>query len=1070
MGALVILTIAATGGGWAQARTVSLQLEPRKPQTLVVSLLPNQVALVHLKLEGGILGIRETAPDKSSRPLWLIDLGREAKLTYITGGSAPGDYAIEITSFEKKRLAGVSVEIASPTPANEMAANLRDAEDLLANAELIRRHWPSAPVGKDAVDLYDRALATATKLDDIPLKRLVLTQKARYFIFSRNRFADANTLLEQAVALPPADDAPQQALAWKTLSSVRYDLGEYQPAITAGLSALGLYRQTHDLYWQGIVLGNLSSVYSEMGRAADALAAAQEALHDAEEERDAAGVVYCLSQLAGLYQQQGDLEGALRAFYQGLAWVSDINYAPLVEAEIQKDLGSFYAQIGNWERAAVALNRCIELEGVQDGPVSLEARGLLATVMQHQGKLSEGIAEATAAIDMAHRSSLKHEEAELLLKRASMQQILRHQDLAEADIEAATAIASALASLPLQVETEVAMGDVQFATNPGKSGASYEKALQLAEAAGEREEQSIALAGLARAFQSQGQLEEAATFIERALNIVEASRGSLTSRELQVSYFSLHRGWYELAVDICMRLDQKYPAGGYALRAFAYTERAHARSLLDTLDSSGYTATMAVDEKLREAYARNQREVAAQQEFLASGHNSEDAAKKLQQLYREQEGLEVRMRSADGSLASVLGSHPADASQVQGKLLDKHSALLSYWIGNSHSYRWSITSDAVSVDELPPRDELERIILPLEVMLHARRPALKPGEDMTTYALQQKRYEAQLQLALKRAGSILLGHIANDVRNVFVVGDGCIAPLPLAALRIPNGATTSYALRRYNFFLEPSASVAVYLKQHPVPEQSLHVTVFADPVFSPSDARLTKGAQLGPVNHRLLFANLQRLTGSTKEAQNLSRFASGGAVTLRTGFDAVPDRVRDLSAKDAYILHFATHTVTVSGHPEITGIALSMWNREGKEQNGIFWLKDIYALRLPSSLVVLSGCETDRQNGHEEEGLNNLAYAFFFAGAHSVVGSLWAVDDSATSRLIDVFYRELLVKHRRADEALREAQLKMLASPQTKSPTAWASFVLEGWPAAYSIEQNNGKSPSSTTHLPMREN
>jgi tetratricopeptide (TPR) repeat protein len=80
--------------------------------------------------------------------------------------------------------------------------------------------------------------------------------------------------------LPPADDAAQQALAWKTLSSVRYDLGEYQPAIKAGLTALDLYRQARDRYWQGIVLGNLSSVYAEIGQNADALATAQEALED----------------------------------------------------------------------------------------------------------------------------------------------------------------------------------------------------------------------------------------------------------------------------------------------------------------------------------------------------------------------------------------------------------------------------------------------------------------------------------------------------------------------------------------------------------------------------------------------------------------------------------------------------------------------------------------------------------------------------------------------------------------------------------------------------------------------
>ena len=462
----------------------------------------------------------------------------------------------------------------------------------------------------------------------------------------------------------------------------------------------------------------------------------------------------------------------------------------------------------------------------------------------------------------------------------------------------------------------------------------------------------------------------------------------------------MHRNWYELAVDICMQLERKNPDKGYALQAFAYTEHARARSLLDTVDSSGYNATVPVAEDLREAYARKQQEVAAQQELLAgsAGHDG-DVAKKLQQLYQEEEALETQMRSG----VSILGSQPADAAQIQGKLLEKHSALLSYWVGNKHSYRWAITSDSVSVDVLPPRDQLEHILVPLDRMLQSRRAAPTSGEDIAGYALEQKEYEAHLQLALTRAGSLLLRRIPKDIQTIYVVGDGCVMPLPFAALRVPHGGTTSYALSMYNFFLEPSASVAVYLKQHPAPEQALHITIFADPVFSPSDSRLPTVAQPMPSNHHLLFANLQRLTGSTEEARDLLRYVPGEVVALRTGFDAVPDRVRELSAKDAYILHFATHTVTVFGHPEITGIALSMWDRNGKQQDGTFWLKDIYALHLPSSLVILSGCETDKRDDFEAEGLNNLAYAFFFAGAHSVVGSLWAVDDNATSRLIETF-------------------------------------------------------------------
>jgi hypothetical protein len=1067
--ALVFMAGVALGSGLAQTRTVSFQLKPKQPQTLVVPLEKNQTVLVHLHLQGGIIGVAEKAPDGSSRPMWQIDLGRGAALTYGMGGSNPGNYTLEITSFERERLAEVSVEIDASAPVSQSSTDLRDAEDLLANAEMIRRHWPGAPAKVDANQLYDRALTLAAKLADTPLKRLILTQKARYLLFGQNNFTGAEALLEQAVALPPADDAAQQALAWKTLSSVRYDLGKYQPAIKAGLSARDLYRQTGDLYWQGIVLGNLSSVYGEIGQNADALATAQEALKDAQEERDTAGIVYCLSQLAGLYQQQGDLENALRTFYQGLAWVSEIGYAPLVEAEIQKDLGDFYTQIGDWEQASQALQRCIELEKGKNDPVSLEARGLLAAAMQHQGKLREAVAEDTAAIEIACSLTLKQDEAGLLLKRASVQLALRHPSSAQADIKAAGALATDLASLPLQVETEVALGDALLSANPEEAAAAYRDALQLAESAGEREEQSLTLAGLARAFENEGKLEDAAASIEAALKIVETSRGSLASRELQVTYFSLHRTWYELAVDICMQLNSRYPAKEYAAQAFAYTERARARSLLDTLDSTGYNNTIPVSPNLREAYALNQREVTEQQALLV--HSAEPAggavAAKLHQLYREQENLESQMPS-DERLSSLLGGETADVAQIQQLLLEKHSILLSYWVGERHSYRWSITPGGISVEALPPSDRLERVMLPLEHMLQGRRPVPKSGEDISGYILQERAFETQLQTGLSRAGSMLLSRIPKAAHTVFVVGDGCLMPLPFAALRVSDDAGVSYALRKYNFFQEPSASVAVYLKQHSVKEQALHITIFADPVFSLSDPRLAAHAQPHSASSHLLFANMPRLIGSTEEARYVSQDAPRGAVTLKTGFNAAPSEVRDLSAKDAVILHFATHTITVSGHPEITGIALSMWNPEGKEQDGVFWLKDIYALHLPSALVVLSGCGTDTQDSDSGEGLNNLAYAFFFAGAHSVVGSLWTVDDSAASGLMGIFYRELLLKHERADEALREAQLKMLANPQTESPTAWASFVLEGWPAAFPIEQNSAEGALSQASLSMK--
>jgi CHAT domain-containing protein len=464
-----------------------------------------------------------------------------------------------------------------------------------------------------------------------------------------------------------------------------------------------------------------------------------------------------------------------------------------------------------------------------------------------------------------------------------------------------------------------------------------------------------------------------------------------------------------------MELDRAHPDDGYAQKAFSYTERARARSLLDTLDASGYSA--------------------------------------------------AQMRAGDDKFASLLESQTATAEQLQRELLDPQSAVVSYWIGEVHSYRWLITPDRVRVDVLPPRSELERLILPLEQMLQNRRPSPAAGGDVSDYLARQTAYEARLQRGLKRVGSMLLSNLPASAATLFVAGDGCLRSLPFAALRVADGATTTYALRKYNIFLEPSASVALYLRLSPALEQSPHIAVFADPVFSSSDSRVAAAMPSNGTNRNFLLAHLQRLTGSAEEARTISRYAPQGTVTLRTGFDASPDAVRSLSGEGASILHFATHTVSVPGHSELTGLALSTLDRRGQDKDGVFWLKDIYSLRLPLSLVVLSACNSDKFSNDYGEGLNNLSYAFFFAGAHAVVGSLWSADDAATNRLMDHFYYGLLVKQKRVPEALREAQWKMLADPQTKSPTVWASFVFEGWPAAYSFKQNTAEAHPSPSSL-----
>jgi CHAT domain-containing protein len=164
---------------------------------------------------------------------------------------------------------------------------------------------------------------------------------------------------------------------------------------------------------------------------------------------------------------------------------------------------------------------------------------------------------------------------------------------------------------------------------------------------------------------------------------------------------------------------------------------------------------------------------------------------------------------------------------------------------------------------------------------------------------------------------------------------------------------------------------------------------------------------------------------------------------------ATVDNVLALS-KNLSILHFATHTFFVPGHPELSGIALSP-EKGASEGKSILWLHDIPALHAPH-LVTLSGCATQGQGLGGEE-LSALTQAFFYAGAHEVIGTIWSVDDETTAALMEHFYRGLIAHHMKAIDALRLAQLDMLRTGANLSD--WAGFVIDGVPAGAGTVDTN---------------
>src|SRR5262249_4616144 len=131
--------------------------------------------------------------------------------------------------------------------------------------------------------------------------------------------------------------------------------------------------------------------------------------------------------------------------------------------------------------------------------------------------------------------------------------------------------------------------------------------------------------------------------------------------------------------------------------------------------------------------------------------------------------------------------------------------------------------------------------------------------------------------------------------------------------------------------------------------------------------------------------------------------------------------------------------------PMHSGLALSLPDSPAGEDGLLQAWEVLEEMRLDSDLVVLSGCETGLGRLHGGEGLLGLTRAFFFAGARSVLVSLWPIEDRSTSALMEAFYRGLL-EGLSKDEALRRAQLRFIQTPAVAHPFFWAAFQLVGDP------------------------
>jgi CHAT domain-containing protein/tetratricopeptide (TPR) repeat protein len=540
--------------------------------------------------------------------------------------------------------------------------------------------------------------------------------------------------------------------------------------------------------------------------------------------------------------------------------------------------------------------------------------------------------------------------------------------------------------------------------------------------------EALAAHGLGTIARRRGRPADALAFYERAVAAFESQSAHLGgSAEARAGYRAQFHRFYLDLEEVLLEL-------GRDEAAFEVLERSRARELLRLLagrDLELGGLPEGLTQERRRADAEHDRILKRLSGSLDDAARS-DLVRQLADARRRRAEVRARIRDAAPRAAALRDPEALGLAGVR-QVIDPGTLLLSYRLGPEKSRVYAVG---------PGPDEFA--VLPVELGEKAIQDEVERFRDRI-----ERRKGTLLRRDLDeqsaRLGRILLGPAASRLaraQRLLVVPDRVLHLVPFAALRDPSASGRSrYVVETLPLHVVSSVTLYAQITR---PRQdgagAAGVVGFGDPSYPrsadlPSRAALTRALGAG--------LRLSPIPASRRELAALKRHFPRSA-DIFVGAEATEERARSV-ARSTRVVHFATHGFVDEAFPLESGLVLAIPpdGEDGKE-NGLLQAWEIFErVRLDAELVTLSACQTALGKEVAGEGLLGLTWAFQYAGARSVLASLWEVNDASTADLMRRFYGHLQAGQPKA-EALRRAQIELLRRPATSAPFLWAAFHLTG--------------------------
>ena len=856
----------------------------------------------------------------------------------------------------------------------------------------------------------------------------------------------ALSFYDRALPLFPAtpEGVGSKATTLNNIANVYLSLGETRRALEVLVKSLELKKEGGRS--RAITLDNLGGVYTHLGEYQLALDHHLQALTSFRALGRRRDEATALNNLAWLWEGIGDPEKSVEYMLQALPLLPDADKDG--KALYLSSLGYFYFLLGENELALQYANQALDLSR------TINNRRTEASSLTLLCKVYPAVGEFDKAFDACNRVLLMHRDGGDPFRKATT----------------LTAFSRVLEQT----------GQIQKAVE------SREASLVIYRALGDPTGELTTLEALGRLALDGGDLVSARRHLERAVEIVESMRIKVGSHQLRSIYMAGRQQVYESYLDLLMQMHRKEPGKGYDETALRFSERARARSLLDLLAEAHaqirHGADQATLEKERTLLERLNAKDAAWRRLRNDERTKKQAdsvAGEINDLTAQLQQVEGQIRLSSPRYAGLTQPQSLTHAEIQRQLLDENTVLLEFALGEKRSWLWAVTPTATTTHQLPPRREIEAVARRIYELLTSRQP--KAGLTEAEQTARIKTADAAFQTEAASLSQMLFGEIAGSLRRelkgkrLAIVPSGALEYLPFAALPIPSNYNRYEPLIADHEVVNlPSASVLSAIRRETSgrPVAPGTVAILADPVFETNDPRLLMamrrraGSQEIALNTRSAGksspspsgvhyppmravrgvdgVSLSRLPFSGEEADAIAELVPARQRLKATDFLATRTKALSNELSNYRIVHFATHGLLNSQHPELSGLVLSLVDENGRAQDGFLRKHEIYNLRLPAEVVVLSACQTGLGKEIKGEGLIGLTRGFMYAGAQRVVASLWQVDDLATAQLMKHFYEAMLRDGLRPAAALRSAQIELMKEKRWSSPYFWAAFTLQG--------------------------